>query len=116
MHPFDKKRAYIITNKRTHYKTDDRGKTWDEFTADVQASIFREALTFHGGDPDRIIFNAMDCTGIFCDESVSLLDMYTWKWWLTVTDYVHYGWLLHEGQIFERVYFGLPLGCVHQGV
>jgi hypothetical protein len=116
MHPFDKKRAYIITNKRTHYKTDDRGKTWDEFTADVQASIFREALTFHGGDPDRIIFNAMDCTGIFCDESVSLLGMYTWKWWLTVVDYVYYGWLFDEGQVFEGIYFGLPLGCVHQGV
>jgi hypothetical protein len=76
MHPFDKKRAYIITNERTHYKTDDRGKTWEEFTTDTQASIFREALTFHGGDPDRIIFNAMDCTGIFCEEKVSLPDTY----------------------------------------
>jgi hypothetical protein len=71
MHPFDKKRAYIITNERTHYKTDDRGKMWEEFNSDVMASIFREALTFHAGDPDRIIFNAMDCTGIFCEELVS---------------------------------------------
>jgi photosystem II stability/assembly factor-like uncharacterized protein len=76
MHPFDNQRAYIITNEKTHYKTDDRGKTWEEFTADIQASIFREALTFHGGDPDRIIFNAMDCTGIFCEELVSLPDTY----------------------------------------
>lgn len=72
MHPHDKKRAYIITNSLTHYKTDDRGKTWEDFTTDSHASIFRDALSFHGTDPDRIIFNAMDCTGIFCDELVSL--------------------------------------------
>lgn len=75
MHPYDKKRAYIITNERTHYKTSDRGKSWQEWTADTPASIFREALNFHGGDPDRIIFNAMDCTGIFCEETVSCLDV-----------------------------------------
>ncbi|KAH8591976.1 hypothetical protein B0O99DRAFT_630824 [Bisporella sp. PMI_857] len=68
MHPFNNERAYIITNEKTHWKTKDRGKTWDKFTTDKQASIFREALTFHAGDPERIIFNAMDCTGIFCEE------------------------------------------------
>jgi hypothetical protein len=88
MHPFDKKRAYIITNERTHYKTDDRGKTWEGFEADAQASIFREALTFHGGDPDRIIFNAMDCTGIFCEELVSLPTVC--EAWLTLVDDVYY--------------------------
>jgi hypothetical protein len=72
MHPFNNERAYIITNEKTHWKTKDRGKTWDKFTTDKQASIFREALTFHAGDPERIIFNAMDCTGIFCEELVSL--------------------------------------------
>lgn len=72
MHPIDKKRAYIITNGLTHYKSDDRGKTWEEFSADSHASIFRDALTFHGSDPDRIIFNAMNCRGMFCDELVGL--------------------------------------------
>lgn len=70
MHPFDKKRAYIITVEKTHYKTSDQGKTWEKFEADAQASIFTAALTYHAGDPDRIIFNAMDCTGIFCSELV----------------------------------------------
>jgi len=73
MHPFDKKRAYIITVEKTHYKTSDQGKTWEKFEADAQATIFNTALTYHAGDPDRIIFNAMDCTGIFCSE----LTMYT---------------------------------------
>ncbi|KAH7410959.1 hypothetical protein BKA64DRAFT_662233 [Cadophora sp. MPI-SDFR-AT-0126] len=73
MHPFDKKRAYIITVEKTHYKTSDQGKTWEKFEAGAQATIFNAALTYHAGDPDRIIFNAMDCTGIFCSE----LTMYT---------------------------------------
>lgn len=73
MHTVDKKRAYIITNDRTHYVSGDRGKTWEEFGADAQASIFRNVLEFHATDPNRIIFNAMDCTGIFCEE----LTMYT---------------------------------------
>ena len=70
MHPFDKKRAYNITVEKTHYKTSDQGKTWEKFEADAQATIFNTALTYHAGDPDRIIFNAMDCTGIFCSELV----------------------------------------------
>lgn len=70
MHPFDKERAYVITNTKTHYKTKDRGATWQEWIAEAPATIFREVLSFHAGDPDRIIFNAMDCTGIFCEELV----------------------------------------------
>ena len=71
MHQFDKKRAYIITDADKHYMTKDRGESWQEFRAGSQVSFFREALNFHGGDPDRIIFNAMDCAGIFCEELVS---------------------------------------------
>ncbi|KAL2070576.1 hypothetical protein VTL71DRAFT_13602 [Oculimacula yallundae] len=73
MHPFDKKRAYIITTEKTHFKTSDQGKTWERFETDAQATVFSMALTYHAEDPDRIIFNAMDCTGIFCSE----LTMYT---------------------------------------
>lgn len=72
MHPFDHDRAYIITEDRSHWMTKDQGKSWEPFTTDAQATIFREALTFHAGDPDRIIFNGMDCTGIFCEELVGI--------------------------------------------
>ena len=72
MHDYDNKRAYIITGERSHWMTKDRGETWEEFYTDSQASVFRRALTFHAKDPDRIIFNGMDCTGIFCEEIVSL--------------------------------------------
>jgi photosystem II stability/assembly factor-like uncharacterized protein len=71
MHPFDPKRAYIITTEKTHWRTKDRGEHWEEFATDAVASIFQDPLSFHAGDPDRIIFNGMDCTGIFCEEVVS---------------------------------------------
>lgn len=72
MHPFDKSRAFIITTETTHYKTKDQGKTWQKFESKLQPTVFRDALAFHAGDPDRIIFNAMDCAGIFCEELVGL--------------------------------------------
>jgi hypothetical protein len=74
MHPFDKMRAYILTVEKTHYKTTDQGKTWEKFEVDAQATLFGPALSFHAADPDRVIFNAMDCTGIFCSELVRLAD------------------------------------------
>lgn len=70
MHPFDSKRAYIITSGKSHWATNDRGEHWEEFYTDNQASVFRPALSYHAKDPNRIIFNAMDCTGIFCEELV----------------------------------------------
>jgi photosystem II stability/assembly factor-like uncharacterized protein len=71
LHQYDPKRAYIITSESTHWATKDRGATWEKFFTDYQASIFRTpALAFHAEDPDRIIFHAMDCTGIFCEELV----------------------------------------------
>lgn len=70
LHPYDNNRAFIISNENTHWKTKDRGATWQEFHTESQASLFRQALHFHAGDPDRILFNAMDCRGIFCEETV----------------------------------------------
>ncbi|POR36559.1 Vacuolar protein sorting/targeting protein 10 [Tolypocladium paradoxum] len=69
MHAFDPKTAFVLTASRTHYKTDDRGETWTKFNVDKLPSKFQsEILVFHADDPNRIIFNAMDCDGIFCDE------------------------------------------------
>jgi hypothetical protein len=72
MHPYDNKRAYMITDAKSHWLTRDRGQTWEEFNTDALASIFRAPLAYHAGDPDRIIFNGMDCTGVFCEELVRL--------------------------------------------
>jgi hypothetical protein len=73
MHPFDSKRAYVLTPEGTHYKTNDRGKTWDKFNTGAEGTIFggRLPLSFNAGDPDRIVFNGMDWESIFCVERVS---------------------------------------------
>lgn len=69
MHEFDRKRAYILTEGKRHYRTHDRGETWQEFFTDSEFSVFRtDILSFHADDPDRIVFNGMDCIGIFCEE------------------------------------------------
>lgn len=69
MHEFDNKRAYILSSSSHHWRTDDQGKTWKTFFTDSEFNIFRsEIFSFHAEDHDRIIFNGMDCKGIFCDE------------------------------------------------
>ncbi|KAF9879093.1 vacuolar protein sorting/targeting protein PEP1 [Colletotrichum karsti] len=70
MHEFDKNRAFVLTDTNKHYKTTDRGKTWEEFDSIVEKSFFQDSdiLHFHAGDPDRIIFGGMQCAGIFCQE------------------------------------------------
>jgi Sortilin, neurotensin receptor 3, len=71
MHPFDKERAYVLTKESTHYMTDDRGATWQSFFTDALPSAWRDPpLSFHADDPNKIIFNGMNCMGIFCEELV----------------------------------------------
>lgn len=72
MHPWSPMRAYIITEDQEHWTTDDRGQTWRSFIVDRFPSLYRDVMVFHAGDPDKIIWNGMDCSGIFCDEVVSI--------------------------------------------
>lgn len=97
LHPYESKTAFVLTLTTKHYKTEDRGETWEEFSSSSLASAFQgEILIFHAEDPKRIIFNGMDCEGIFCDEeakyttdgfkSVHLLRSYTAGcWWAKST-------------------------------
>lgn len=75
MHPFDSTRAYVLTDGSTHWMTNDRGETWEEFFTDSPPSSFRPAFAFHASDPDRIIFNGVDCSGLFCVEQVRTLSL-----------------------------------------
>lgn len=71
-HPYDSKLAYALTLGKTHYKTDDQGKTWSKFETPAAPSRFQpEILVFHADDPKRVIFNGMECDGIFCEEQAS---------------------------------------------
>lgn len=69
MHSFDPKMAFILTAGGSHYKTTDRGDSWTKFSTKSPPTKFQpQVLSFHADDPNRIIFNGMDCKGIFCDE------------------------------------------------
>ncbi|PFH60675.1 hypothetical protein XA68_10545 [Ophiocordyceps unilateralis] len=93
MHASDPKSAFVLTAGGSHYKTDNRGDAWTEFkTKSIPSKFQPEILIFHADDPNRIIFNGMNCEGIFCDEqalyttdgfkSVKLLRSFTVGcWW-----------------------------------
>lgn len=69
MHEYDAARAYVLTEGIVHYRTEDRGKTWQTFLTDAEMSLFQsEVLLFHAHDPDRILFNGMDCEMASCIE------------------------------------------------
>jgi hypothetical protein len=115
MHPFDKKRAYVLTRESKHYKTDDRGKTWQSFLTDSSPSVYRNPpLSFHADDPDKIIFNGEDCLGIYCEEVVRKL---SWQLrsesiQLNFLGDVHQGWLLYGCETASRRHWRLLLGEV----
>lgn len=74
-HPFDDKRAYILTDSMHHYRSEDRGETWTEFFVDAFPSnrqAVSQILRFNAANPEYIIFNGIECDGI-CVE----LAMYT---------------------------------------
>ncbi|KAI0966975.1 hypothetical protein F4678DRAFT_447885 [Xylaria arbuscula] len=79
MHKYDPDRAYVLTEGNIHWKTADKGETWDEFYTDAYTSLYKDTvaagkwMAFHADDPDKILFTGMECQGIFCDE----LTMYT---------------------------------------
>ncbi|KAL7628165.1 vacuolar protein sorting/targeting protein PEP1 [Parahypoxylon ruwenzoriense] len=77
MHEYDPKRAYVLSSGNVHWKTHDRGETWQTFFTDAYTSDFTDTtgrwMTFHADDPNKILFTGMECDGLFCEELV----MYT---------------------------------------
>jgi photosystem II stability/assembly factor-like uncharacterized protein len=71
MHPFDNKRAYVLTEDVTHFRTEDRGKTWTKFdTRSIPDVRDENPLSFHAGNKDKIIVNALDCMlGLYCERT-----------------------------------------------
>ncbi|KAH7329098.1 vacuolar sorting protein [Stachybotrys elegans] len=69
MHAYDPKTAFVLTPGTKHYKTEDQGATWSEFDSKIMpVANGLPILVFHASDPKRIIFNGLDCDGIFCDD------------------------------------------------
>lgn len=71
MHPFDNTRAYVLTEDVRHFRTEDRGKTWTQFETRSIPDVRQEnPLSFHAGNKDKIIVNALDCMlGLYCERT-----------------------------------------------
>ncbi|KAI8629280.1 Oligoxyloglucan reducing end-specific cellobiohydrolase [Xylariaceae sp. FL1651] len=77
MHKYDPNRAYVLTLGNLHWRTEDKGETWETFFTLAYTSDFTDTsghwMVFHADDPDKILFTGMECEGFFCEELV----MYT---------------------------------------
>ncbi|CAG9938308.1 unnamed protein product [Clonostachys rosea f. rosea IK726] len=69
MHRYEPKTAFILTDSKKHFKTEDRGASWTSWnSASIPSFYEADVLSFHASDPKRIIFNGMSCESIFCSR------------------------------------------------
>lgn len=59
LHPRDNNFAVVIGARKTHWTTNDRGKTWKEFRTPDHPSL-QDPITFHWSDPKRMLFHTFD--------------------------------------------------------
>ncbi|KAL4250701.1 Vacuolar protein sorting/targeting protein 10 [Abortiporus biennis] len=83
-HPFDNSYAFVLTEGTTHYRTDDRGKTWRAFDMPIPPAFGASPLSFHS-DPKKygyILYQGTACepfrpSGYFCrDETYYTKDAF----------------------------------------
>lgn len=91
--------AFALTKGKTHYRTDDRGKSWRAFDIPIAPAFVGQPLSFHS-DPKKygyILYQGTKCesTGIFdsiCHDEVSPhIDGNTTKLTSTCADVLHKG-------------------------
>ncbi|KZT00997.1 Oligoxyloglucan reducing end-specific cellobiohydrolase [Laetiporus sulphureus 93-53] len=62
-HPFDNSYAFVLTRGTTHYRTEDRGRTWRRFEMPIQPALVGKPLSFHS-DPKKygyILYQGTSC-------------------------------------------------------
>ncbi|KAG1738539.1 hypothetical protein EDB19DRAFT_1714235 [Suillus lakei] len=78
-HPFDNRVAFVLTNSFTHYRTDDRGKSWRTFDIPELVAYVQKPLSFHS-DPKKseyTLFQATKCDSIPWGERCRDVTYYT---------------------------------------
>lgn len=58
--PIKKERAFVFTSGKTHYVSNDKGKTWSSYDIDVGTSLGYE-VNINRVNPDYIIIGFFDC-------------------------------------------------------
>lgn len=63
LHPYDKTQAYILTRSTQHWRTSNRGETWQSFsTPHPPTTLKAMPLDFHPTHHDWILFTGQACT------------------------------------------------------
>ncbi|KAI0923357.1 vacuolar protein sorting/targeting protein PEP1 [Taiwanofungus camphoratus] len=64
-HPFDTRYAFVLTKGKTHYRTDDRGKTWHPFTMPIAPALIGKPLSFHSDNSKYgyVLYQGTKCEG-----------------------------------------------------
>ncbi|KAJ7355652.1 vacuolar protein sorting/targeting protein 10 [Mycena albidolilacea] len=65
-HPFDHSYAFVLTRGKTHYRTEDKGKTWRTFEVPISPALVARPLSFHS-DPKN--YGHILYQGTVCDKS-----------------------------------------------
>ncbi|KAG8984319.1 vacuolar protein sorting/targeting protein PEP1, partial [Tulasnella sp. 427] len=63
-HPHDNRYAFVLTRDRTHYRTTNRGESWQSFTMPASPALVGAPLSFHA-DKDKwghILYQGTDCS------------------------------------------------------
>ncbi|KAI9281076.1 hypothetical protein BY458DRAFT_499521 [Sporodiniella umbellata] len=73
-HPYDNNRAYVLTPGKIHWKTTDKGKTWQQFQTRIEAGGSPPHLSFHAERSGYILFHGTSCklgswTGMECQST-----------------------------------------------
>ncbi|KAF9903168.1 vacuolar protein sorting/targeting protein PEP1 [Linnemannia zychae] len=61
MHPFDRKRAYILTSSKKHFRTEDQGANWAPFDTELTPISEDHVLAFHATRADMILIAGTSC-------------------------------------------------------
>ncbi|BGO96427.1 putative Signal sequence binding protein [Rhodotorula toruloides ATCC 204091] len=63
-HPYDKSIAFILSSSTTHYRTMNRGETWQSFVTALAPSLSSNTLSFHARKWDWILFAGQKCEDV----------------------------------------------------
>lgn len=64
-HPFDNRFAFALTDDTTHYRTEDRGRTWRPFDVPIPPAMVANPLSFHS---DLTKYGYILYQGVRCDR------------------------------------------------
>lgn len=60
-HPFDSRIAFILSKGTTHFRSMNRGESWQSFEVDAPPTMGAEVLSFHSAKWDWIIYTGQKC-------------------------------------------------------